>query len=182
LGRHSTRALSPEGCKERRRHQQGRPSLGCRSGRHSRQPTPSARWRIGNVWETKCWQPSRDGRRTSTNCCRASARRIGTSPAIIPSGSARYKNGALSFDLVQNKFRLSWNFSFPETPAFDQAGANLDPQTFSGPFASRLGLTATMVFRDFAQGRQAAEVARQVPVDDSLPDMLTILLAHQARN
>src|SRR5262249_19374890 len=90
--------------------------------------------------------------------------------------------GVLSFDLVQNKFRLSWNFSFPETPAFDQAGANLVPQTFSGPFASRLALTATMVFRDFAQGRQAAEVARQVPVDDSLPDMLTILLAHQARN
>src|SRR5262249_22504714 len=84
LGRNCTRARSPEGCKETRRHQQGRPSLGC--------ATPSARLRIGNVWETNCWQPSRDGLRTSTNCCSASARRIGRNPAIIPSGSARHSS------------------------------------------------------------------------------------------
>ena len=50
---------------------------------------PSARLRIGNVWETNCLPPSRDGLLSSTNSCRASARRIGRNPVIIPSGSAR---------------------------------------------------------------------------------------------
>ena len=90
-GRNFTRALSPEGCKETRRHQQGRPSLGWGAGgpRHS---APSARLRIGNVWETNCLPPSRDGLLSSTNSCSASARRIGRNPAIIPSGSARHSS------------------------------------------------------------------------------------------
>ena len=67
----------------------GAPLPGVRGGSPHR---PSARLRIGNVWETNCLPPSRDGLLSSTNSCRASARRIGRNPAIIPSGSARHSS------------------------------------------------------------------------------------------
>jgi hypothetical protein len=86
-----------EHCRQRgaRRHgatSRGAPPWGAGAGGRLGIQPPSARLRIGNVWETNCLPPSRDGLLSSTNSCRASARRIGRNPVIIPSGSARHRS------------------------------------------------------------------------------------------
>jgi hypothetical protein len=91
--------------------------------------------------------------------------------------------GALNIDPVQNKIRVSWTLSFPTL--FDQATALLDPGTVSGPVSSRVGVNSTLTLQSFAQGQQAgeaAQAARQAPGNDTLPDMLTVLLQLQAGN